>query len=122
MGQVTVTLNGRTYRLHCGDGEEKRVQQLARHVAAKMETLVDEFGGSGHDRLLVMTALLVADELFEVRDRSRGVRDNSPPVQRRSDKPARRDSEPEPSAPGAETTAEEPASPPPDIAPRRESA
>jgi cell division protein ZapA len=73
MGQVSITLNGRTYRLHCGDGEEARVKALADHLAGKLETLVGEFGGSVHDRLLVMTALLVTDELFEARDRLRAL-------------------------------------------------
>jgi cell division protein ZapA len=122
MGQVTITLNGRSYRLHCGDGEEKRVQQLAQHVAEKMETLVGEFGSGGHDRLLVMTALLIADELFEIRDRGRGARDAAQPAWRRAERPVRR--EPDPGA-AADTT-----TPIPDVdpnpsqphAPRRESA
>lgn len=73
MGQVSITLNGRTYRLHCGDGEEARVKALADHLASKLDPLVSEFGGTVHDRLLVMTALLVTDELFETRERLRAI-------------------------------------------------
>lgn len=69
MGQVTVTLNARTYRLRCGDGEEQRLLALAQHVKSKVDRLVDEFGQVGNDRLMLMAALLVADELFEVRER-----------------------------------------------------
>ena len=70
MGQVTVTLNGRTYRLRCEDGEEQRLLALAEHVKAKLDWLVSEFGQIGEDRLLLMASLLVADELFETRERT----------------------------------------------------
>lgn len=69
MGQVTVTLNGRTYRLSCGDGEEERLLSLAGHVRERIEALSTEFGHAGDDRLLLMAALLVTDELFDARDR-----------------------------------------------------
>lgn len=67
MGQVTVTLNGRTYRLRCEDGEEQRLLALAEHVRQKVDQLVAEFGQIGEDRLLFMASLLVTDELFEAR-------------------------------------------------------
>ena len=67
MAQVTITLNGRTYRLQCGDGEEPRLIELADVVRGKLQVLVSEFGQAGDDRLLLMTALLIADELLETR-------------------------------------------------------
>lgn len=69
MGQVTVTLNGRTYRLRCGEGEERRLVELATHVSERVEGLAAEFGQVGDDRLLLMAALLIADELWDVRER-----------------------------------------------------
>ena len=69
MGQVTVTLNGRTYRLRCEDGEEQRLFALADHIRDKVDQLIGEFGQIGENRLLFMAALLVADELFDARDR-----------------------------------------------------
>ena len=68
MGQVTVTFNGRTYRLTCGDGEESRLVDLADYFNRKIEELVAEFGHPGDDRLTVMAALLITDELFEARE------------------------------------------------------
>ncbi len=68
MGQVTVTLNGRTYRLRCGDGEEQRLLALAEYVREKVDGLVREFGQIGEDRLLFMACLLLSDELFECRE------------------------------------------------------
>lgn len=69
MGQVTVTLNGRTYRLRCGEGEERRLVELATHVSERVEGLAAEFGQVGDDRLLLMAALLIADELWDTRER-----------------------------------------------------
>lgn len=69
MGQVAVTLNGRTYRLQCGEGEEERLLQLAAYVRSRLDSLVAEFGQAGEDRLLLMAGLLATDELFEARER-----------------------------------------------------
>ncbi len=68
MGVVSLTLDGRGYRIGCGDGEESRLRILGEHLASKMERLTTEHGAIGHDKLLVMAALLIADELFETRD------------------------------------------------------
>ena len=72
MGQVTITLNSRTYRLRCGDGEERRLLQLADHLKRRIDGLAAEFGQVGDDRLLVMAALLVTDELLDALDRLGG--------------------------------------------------
>ena len=72
MGQVGITLNGRTYRLHCGEGEEQRLNELADMVREKLDHLVEQFGQAGHDRLLLMAALLLADELLEARGKPSG--------------------------------------------------
>lgn len=68
MGQVSVFINGRSYRLGCEDGEEKRVLELARVVSAKVEELVREVGSVGGERLFVMAALLLADEVLDLRE------------------------------------------------------
>jgi cell division protein ZapA len=65
MGQVALTLNGRTYRLACADGDEARFKELAAYVTEKIEALTAEFGQIGEARLLLMGAILIADELFE---------------------------------------------------------
>lgn len=67
MGQVKLTLNGRTYRIGCGEGEEQRLQSLGEHVSAKIDTVVREFGQVGEQRVFMLAALLIADELFEAR-------------------------------------------------------
>lgn len=69
MGQVTVTLNGRTYRLRCGDGEERRLAELAEHLGLRIDRLALDFGQPGDERLLLMAALLATDELLDTRAR-----------------------------------------------------
>lgn len=69
MGQVTVSLNGRTYRLRCGDGEEQRLSELADHVGQRIEQLALQFGQYGDERLLVMAALLITDDMLDMKTR-----------------------------------------------------
>jgi cell division protein ZapA len=67
MGQVTVTLNGRTYRLECGEGEEAHLIELAEYLGTHVDTMRRKFGQVGDDRLILMASLLVTDELWELR-------------------------------------------------------
>jgi cell division protein ZapA len=67
VGHVAVTLNRRTYRLQCGDGDEQRLLGLTAHVRDKLDALTAEFGQVGDDRLLLLAALQIADELWDAR-------------------------------------------------------
>ncbi len=70
MATVGVTIAGRTYRMACGEGEEGHLQELAAHVDATLASLRKGFGEIGDARLVIMTAITVADELFETRRRA----------------------------------------------------
>lgn len=67
MGQVAINLNGRSFRFNCGDGEEARLQELAAYVKTRVEDLTREFGNVGEQRLLLMAALYITDELWDAR-------------------------------------------------------
>jgi cell division protein ZapA len=67
MGQVSVTLNGRTYRLECGEGEETHLIALAEYLGSHVDTMKRKFGQVGDDRLILMASLLVIDEFWELR-------------------------------------------------------
>lgn len=67
MATVAVTIAGRTYRMACGEGEEAHLQALARHVDQTLGSLRKGFGEVGDQRLVIMTAITVADEVFEAR-------------------------------------------------------
>jgi cell division protein ZapA len=72
MAQVTVTINGRNYPIACNAGEEERIAELARYVDGKVKGFASEFGAVGEARLLVLTALVLADELAEAREGQNG--------------------------------------------------
>lgn len=65
MPQVDVTINGRHYQIACDEGQEAHLAQLASYVDDRVQELVAAIGQVGDARLLVMTSLLVADELSE---------------------------------------------------------
>lgn len=65
MSQVTVTINGRHFRMDCEDGQESHLTGLAAELDRRIERLRASFGEIGDTRLTVMAALTVADELAE---------------------------------------------------------
>lgn len=67
MGQVVVKVNGRSYRFDCGDGEEARLNELAAFVKARIDALTEQYGHVGAERLMLMAALLITDELMDAR-------------------------------------------------------
>ena len=69
MSQVTITVNGRTYKLACDDGEEQHLLKLAAHLSSHVDELRGSFGRVGDDRLMLMAGLMICDELFELRGR-----------------------------------------------------
>ena len=66
MSQVSVTINGRQFRMACEDGQEDHLMELARELDVRIEGLRAKFGEIGDNRLTVMAALTVADELAEM--------------------------------------------------------
>jgi len=68
MAQITVSINGRGYPVACSDGEEQRITELARYIDAKVKGFAQELGQIGEARLLVLTALVLADELAEAQE------------------------------------------------------
>ena len=71
MAHVTVTINGRQYRMACGDGQESHLERLAAELDRHVEQLRSSFGEIGDSRLLVMAALTISDELNETKQRMR---------------------------------------------------
>jgi cell division protein ZapA len=66
MAQVTVRINGYSYTVGCQDGEEQHLQQMAEQVERRIDSIKAVAGQSGESRMLVMAALLMADDLFEM--------------------------------------------------------
>ncbi len=84
MAEAAVTLNGRIYRLSCADGDELRLQELSEIVRAKLDSLIAEYGQVGDDRLLLLSALLIADDMLEAKSRVAALDTLLATVQKRS--------------------------------------
>jgi len=69
--QVTVTINGRQFRMACENGQETHLLRLAEDLDQRIEKLRATFGEIGDTRLTVMAALTVADELVDTGNRLR---------------------------------------------------
>ncbi len=66
MAQVTVKINGYAYTVSCDDGQEPHLMSMARQVEQRIEGIRSIGGPSGEARLLVLAALLMADELHDI--------------------------------------------------------
>jgi cell division protein ZapA len=67
MAQLELEVGGRRYEMACRDGEEDRLRMLARLVDGRHADVARSIGRGNEGRELLMTALLLADELDESR-------------------------------------------------------
>jgi cell division protein ZapA len=67
MAQITLRISGYSYTIGCKDGEETRLELMGAEVNRRVEGLRATAGPSGEARMLVMAALLMADEITELR-------------------------------------------------------
>lgn len=68
MGQVVVKVNGRDFPLSCADGQEPRIRRLAQYVDAKVGDFTKILGQVGEARLILLAALVIADELSDANE------------------------------------------------------
>jgi len=67
MATVDVDVAGRRYNVSCRDGEEAHLQALAALVDRRAQDAAAALGGLTETRQLLFAALLIADDLKEVR-------------------------------------------------------
>jgi cell division protein ZapA len=67
MAQVTVKINGYAYTVGCEDGQEQHLLAMAEQVDGRVDSIKAIGGTSGESRLLVLAALLMADEIHDLR-------------------------------------------------------
>lgn len=65
MAEVSIQIGGRSYSVHCRDGEEEHLRRIAGRVDAKAQDAERAVGGINETRQLLLAALLLADELNE---------------------------------------------------------
>jgi cell division protein ZapA len=68
VGQISLTVNGRPYAIACDDGQEARIRRLGQYVDAKVAEFVGSLGQVGEARLLLLAALIIADELADTNE------------------------------------------------------
>ncbi|MDT9014023.1 cell division protein ZapA [Novosphingobium sp. APW14] len=69
MSNVTLSIGGRNYTVACASGEEEHVTSLGRAIDAKIQSM--GAAGTTESRQLLFAALLLADEVHEVKSASR---------------------------------------------------
>ena len=67
MAQVTIEVNGRPYVVGCEDGQEQRLTELAAQLDAQVRQVAMDVGPLGETRLILMGALVMGDEIVELR-------------------------------------------------------
>jgi len=59
---VTIRVNGQPYQLGCDPGQEAEIEALGRMVDETVSSLSSSVGKIGESRLLVMAAILLAEQ------------------------------------------------------------
>ncbi len=70
MPQVTIHINARPYVVGCDDGEEARLMTLAADLDAKVRAADPGGGQLGETRLMLMGALIMADQAAGAAERA----------------------------------------------------
>ena len=69
MSQINVDVNGRPYAVGCEDGQEAHLKELAQMFDRQVRQVSQDLGQLGDTRLFLMGALLLADELYDAKNR-----------------------------------------------------
>ena len=67
MANIDIEVAGRRYNVACRDGEEEHLRGLAAVVDRRAHDAAEALGGLTETRQLLLAALLIADDLKEVR-------------------------------------------------------
>lgn len=73
MAQVTVTIDGKAYRMACEEGQEGHLTELAGNFDRYVGHLKGQFGEIGDLRITVMAGIMVMDEISELTRRVAGL-------------------------------------------------
>ena len=66
MAEVDITINTRSYRISCKDGEEERIKSLASLINNQVQKLSEKIGQLGEARMILLAALVLLDKSDEV--------------------------------------------------------
>lgn len=66
MSDISLQIGGRTFRMACGPGEEAHLLKLGRIIDSKLSEM-PAMAGQSEPRMLLYAALMLADEVHELR-------------------------------------------------------
>ncbi len=66
MANVNIKFNKKDYLLSCGDGQEKNLEELAKHLDSKYSELNKNLGNIGENKLLLITSIKIVDDYFDL--------------------------------------------------------
>lgn len=66
MSNVSLAIGGRSFTVACAEGEEEHVAELGRTIDAKLASM-GEMSGQSEPRMLLFAALLLADEVHDLK-------------------------------------------------------
>jgi cell division protein ZapA len=69
VAKVQIEINDRRYAIGCDEGQEEHVMRLARYFDDHVKRLSASVGQIGDQRLFLMGALIVADEMNDLKVR-----------------------------------------------------
>ena len=87
MAQIVVKVNGREFPMTCTDGQEARIRRLAQYVDSKVAEFTKTVGQVGEARLILLAALVIADELSDANEALRVERSRQAAAGGESDAP-----------------------------------
>ncbi len=66
MANVNIKFNDKNFLLSCDDGQEENLKKLANHLDLKYSELKKNLGNLGENRLLLITAIQMVDDYFDL--------------------------------------------------------
>ena len=67
MANVSIKFNGKEFLLSCEDGQEEHLENLLIQINQKFNSLKNDLGNLGENKLLLITAIKVLDEYYETK-------------------------------------------------------
>tara|TARA_B110000046_G_scaffold132953_1_gene139345 strand:- start:796 stop:1242 length:447 start_codon:yes stop_codon:yes gene_type:complete len=67
MANVNIKFNGKDFLLSCDDGQEEHLEELLTHINQKFNSLKNDLGNIGENKLLLITAVQIMDGYFETK-------------------------------------------------------
>ena len=76
MANVNIKFNNKDYLLSCDDGQEESLKKLTKFLDKKYSSLREKLGNIGENKLLLITAIQVIDDYFDLKKRVVSQKDN----------------------------------------------